>query len=490
MRYSDFKLVEGALGKPTDDKYLPAVNQLLKDPNHRFAVGPKGDKGFLIPLPGQQVSSRKDVIRGYSIQNTDAKLSDEYIQQLQQLDNASLQSEIKKIPVGNLLYLVDTNVPTLSNVVKLELKNRVSQVLVSTLFKSNEIKLAAGKNVSDKETYEIKPSQIFKDDRFPASQVFGEVIQNENLMKTEIGKHIIEMAKEIQAGKFPSLKNIPAEFQTAIRDYAGEYLGVLALIKGIANFPTQDQWFEHLGVSSLEGIYINFPQKSNFALGDSIGSFENSQTGNMILISSKGGSKGAPPSLNNLKIPENLENSNEYRVEVDVIKTLQSADAIRQPFLGLNKIFEYNPDAISPIVRDALPITDEDMSLIKEFTNNQNYNKRDVSQLPDKFKKIVAKTGNFDKIKLEATPGGIVHYLFTKALIEAVNKNNALPNFEPMAREILQKNFIQIFARPKGGELTFDVLWPNKEMATGKIELYSKSSSTDPAKGKLSFSVT
>lgn len=42
-----------------------------------------------------------------------------------------------------------------------------------------------------------------------------------------------------------------------------------------------------------------------------------------------------------------------------------------------------------------------------------------------------------------------------------------------MAREILQKNFIQIFARPKDNVLGFDVLWPNVEMATSKVELYN-----------------
>jgi hypothetical protein len=489
MRYSDFKLVEGLLGKPTDDKYLPAVNQLLKDPNHTFPVGKSGEKGSLMPLPGQQVSSRQDKIVGYMVQNVNQKVSDAYLQSLKKLDPEQVQAELKRQVPITLMQIADANIPNASQPAQQELKTRKISVLVSTLFKSDEIKLAAGKNVSDKEKYQIKPSQIFNDERFPASQVFNEVTQNKTLSQSDIGKYIIEMAKEIRSGKFPSLNNVPDEFQTAIRDYAGEYLGVLALIKGIANFPTRDQWFEHLGVNNLEGIYINFPQQSNFALGDSIGSFENASTGNMILISSKGGSKGAPPSLNNLKIPENLENSNEYRVEVDVIKTLQSSDALRQPFLGLNKIFEYNPDAIDPLFRQALPITTEDLALIKQFTNSRLYNKRDVSELPDKFRKIVGQS-NFERIKLEATPGGIIHYLFTKAIIEAVNKNNALPNFEPMAREILQKNFIQIFARPKNGELTFDVLWPNKEMATGKIELYSKASSTDPGKAKLSFSVT
>ena len=97
---------------------------------------------------------------------------------------------------------------------------------------------------------------------------------------------------------------------------------------------------------------------------------------------------------------------------------------------------------------------------------------------------------NLDRVNPRATPGGIIHYTLNKVLVDAVNNNNAMPNFEPLAREILQKNFIQIFARPKGGVLGFDVLWPSKDLATGKIELYSKASSTEPGKQKMSFSVT
>jgi hypothetical protein len=62
--------------------------------------------------------------------------------------------------------------------------------------------------------------------------------------------------------------------------------------------------------------------------------------------------------------------------------------------------------------------------------------------------------------------------------MEAVNKNDALPNFEPIAREILQRNFIQINATASKGQMTFSVLWPNREMGTGKITLETKNTAS------------
>lgn len=485
MRYSDFKLVEANLGGARDDKYLVGINELLKNPDHMFALGPKGDKGFLIATPGQQVSSRQDKIKGYMVQNPDQTVSAEYLVQLKNSQSQAIQSALKKMTPIMLLKVVDADIPNVSNLAKIELQGRENNVLVSTLFKSDEIKLASGTSVSDKEKYPIKPSNIFADEKFAAMRVFDEVIQNNTLQETEIGNHIIQMAKEIKDGRFPSLKTVPKQFHTAIRDYAGEYLGVLALIRGIANFPTRNAWLEHLGVTNLNDITIYFPPESNNPLGDSEGYFQNKETGNIILISSKGGKKGAPPSVTGLKIPDNLK-TDEYALEVDVIETLQNLPAFEGPFVALNKIYQANPDAIDPVFAATLPLSNEDIQLFKQYTNRKLYNKRNVADLPEKFRKIVGKGPD---AKLEATPGGILHYTYSSELLKAVNQRNALPNFEPMAREILQKNFIQIFARPKVGELTFDVLWPNKEMATGKIELYNKSSSTDIS-GKLSFSVT
>jgi hypothetical protein len=486
MRYSDFKLVEGALSKPTDDKYVPGINQLLRDPNHRFPVGKSGERGILIPLPGQQINTLQDRIQGYMVQNQSETLSAAYLQTLKGKNNDQLQSEFKGMTTIMLIAVVDANIPNVSQAAKMELQTRQVGVLATTLFKSKEIKAAIGKTVSDKEDYVVKPSQIFADEKFPASRVFDEVIQNKILQESEIGRHIIELAQQIQSGEVPTFKNIPKEFKAAIRDYAGEYLGVLALIEGVANFPTRDQWYEHLGVENLNDIVIYFPPESNNPLGDSEGYFQNKETGNIILISSKGGKKGAPPSITGLKIPDNLRDSEEYRAEVDVIETLQNLPAFEGPFVALNKIYQYNPDSIEPFIAETLPLSDEDIAMIKDFSDRKRFSRMDVIQLPDRFRKVVGKGPD---VKSDATPGGILHYTYSSALLKAVNQNNALPGFEPMAREILQKNFIQIFARPKGDNLTFDILWPNKDMATGKIELYNKSAATG-IKGKLSFSVT
>ena len=451
MRYNDLKIVEAGIGtKPENQKYIEPLNNLLAN-GTPLVVGLKGEKGTLQPDPNQTVNNLQDKVKG----------------------------TIDGDPV---------------------------EVKVSVLFKSQELKLElarveaiakgkdpdAVKTTSSKEAYTVKPSDIFADERFPAKQVFNEVINNPKLQEQEIGKVIIEMAKEIQDGNDAQFKNIQKEFQSAIRDYAGEYLGVLALIRGTANFPTRKEWLKHLGVSNIDSIFINFPTQSNFALGDSIGSFENAETGNMILISSKGGKMGAPPSLNSLKIPENLVGSNRYAAEVSFVETMQGASAAEQPFLGINKLFEIAPESINETVRNVLPLSAQDISTLTNEYMNPSHNKDDwPTVLDEKYHplvRLVDKT--YHKYKETATPGGLIHYIITRDIINAVNERNAMPEFESMAREILQKNFIQIFARPKGAVLGFDILWPNVEMATGKVKLYSKASANEPKKAKMSFSVT
>ena len=451
MRYNDLKIVEAGIGtKPENQKYIEPLNNLLAN-GTPLVVGLKGEKGTLQPDPNQTVNNLQDKVKG----------------------------TIDGDPV---------------------------EVKVSVLFKSQELKLElarveaiakgkdpdAVKTTSSKEAYSVKPSDIFADERFPAKQVFNEVINNPKLQEQEIGKVIIEMAKEIQDGNDAQFKNIQKEFQSAIRDYAGEYLGVLALIRGTANFPTRKEWLKHLGVSNIDSIFINFPTQSNFALGDSIGSFENAETGNMILISSKGGKMGAPPSLNSLKIPENLVGSNRYAAEVSFVETMQGASAAEQPFLGINKLFEIAPESINETIRNVLPLSAQDISTLTNEYMNPSHNKDDWQTVLDEkyhpLVRLVDKT--YDRFKDTATPGGLIHYIMTRDIINAVNERNAMPEFESMAREILQKNFIQIFARPKGAVLGFDILWPNVEMATGKVKLYSKASANEPKKAKMSFSVT
>jgi hypothetical protein len=445
MRYNDFKIVEATLFKKASDiKYYDTVNELIAA-GQTFALGANGDEGVFVINKGQKITANTQILNG----------------------EGSFKGE------------------------------DITSIKANQLYKSPQIiNLGAGRDAeavtstSQKETHIVKPSQIFKDEKFNATQVFDEVIRNSVLQDSDIGLAIIKMAQEIQAGNLPEFKTLPAQFQPAIRDYAGEYLGVLALIKGIANFPTRDEWFNHLGVTDLNKIQIYFPPESNNPLGDSEGYFQNTETGNQILISSKGGKKGAPPSLNGLKIPDNLRTP-EYEADINIIETLQGASAATQPFVGINALLAVAPDSLSKEIREIGVISDQDMSEMQTLMNQKSYSKKDYKKLLDpKFIKLINRYVNMDRVNERATPGGIVHYAYNKALLEAVNQNNAMPNFEPLAREILQQNFIQIFARPTGTQLGFDVLWPNREMATGKIQLYSKASTTEPGKGKLSFSVT
>ena len=83
---------------------------------------------------------------------------------------------------------------------------------------------------------------------------------------------------------------------------------------------------------------------------------------------------------------------------------------------------------------------------------------------------------------------GRVHYQLNKILLNAVNKENALPGFRKTVLEILGYNFVQIFSRERQGKLFADILWP--ATVNGHVEMYSKSSSGDPEHQKLSFSVT
>ena len=446
MRYNEIRTVEAVVfTSATDAKYFDTVNGLI-DQGQTFALGQRGDAGTFVVNKGTVITSNTQWLDGQGTLNGE---------------------EVKKIKANQLFKS-----PQIINL-------------------QRGLDADAVTSTSQKETHVVKPSQIFKDEKFSATQVFNEVIQNNVLQQSEIGVEIIKMAQQISTGDLPQFKQLPPAFKPAIRDYAGEYLGVLALIKNIADFPTRKQWFEHLGVNALDDIMIYFPPEQNNPLGDSEGYFQNAATGNMILISSKGGKKGAPPSLTGLKIPDNLRTP-EYNDDIEIIETLQNTSGIMQPFVGINMLFDnQRQDSIPEVARNAGRVSDDDIAQLQSLMDVNKYSKKDYTRvLPEKFVNIVNAYADLKKVNERATPGGIVHYCYNKILIEAVNINRALPNFEPLAREILQQNFIQIFARPKGSVLGFDVLWPNREMATGKIELATKSSSTEPGKGKLSFSVT
>jgi hypothetical protein len=345
-----------------------------------------------------------------------------------------------------------------------------------------------GQGDGGKEKLLLKPSHIFPDGRFPASKVFDAVINNSVLQGTDYGNMVIKIAKEIQAKQVPDMSQIPKEFKEAIRDYAGEYLGVLAMINGTAEFPNRDKWLNHLGIKDLNEVELFFPKAANHKLADSVGYFKNTNTGNMILVSSKGGA-GAAPAFDGLKIPDNLRTS-EYENEIEFIETMQTrGDAFTQPFYGLNIISKISPQSLPQSAKALLPLNDDQINQIVAWGKESEFTKDRISELPEEYQNLIKETVEVNKVKDTATLGGIIQYGFKNALKAAVNNNNALPNFEPLAREILQYNFVQIHTDVKRNQMTFEILWPNKQMGTGKITVETKYSANDPNKGKMSFKV-
>jgi hypothetical protein len=337
---------------------------------------------------------------------------------------------------------------------------------------------------------------VFKDTEFSSTQVFDQVIQNPTLKRQEIGRDVIKMAEDIRQGQNPTFVGVKPEYKAAIRDYAGEYLGVLGLIKGIANFPTQPQFLKHLGVKNFDSIYMTFPHKSNEQLKDSVGKFKNKKSGYEIWISSKG-NKGAAPSLTNaFKIPEEIRTNSQNALEIGFMNLVNdpTISMASQPFYFFNFLAEKSPASFEKLARIA-PISENDIEKTIALMDTK-FNQKNIDLLPKKMQKILnvfeESVNNLlmkaKKSKETRTPGMLVHYYLSALIEDAVNNKNALPNFEPVVREILQQNFIQINAYDNKKQLTFNVLWPNREMATGRIILQKGSSSNQLVK-KFGFRI-
>jgi len=357
-----------------------------------------------------------------------------------------------------------------------------------------------------KETLPAKPSQVFQTKdiekldpkasiavkqmmeagAFYAGELYEKIAQSPVLQGAgDFGQIVIDIAGQINEGNVPSLKGVNATYAKAIRDYAGEYLGVLSVMKGTADFPSQEKFFEFLGAANLNDLIVYFPKATNNPLADSI-AVQNKKTKHIINISSKGGKKGAPPSLDNLKVPDEFRSQPEFGQVTGFFDIAHKASAKGQPFELINYLYSIGarPGKELPAHYEGiLPFTNEDISQIISLMDKVNTDAR----VPKKFIKIYNRSGSKES---GATPGGIIHYAVNKDMMSAVNDHDVIPNFRKLVLEILGYNFVQLFSDFKGRDkrLEVRVLWPAK--IDGNVKIDSKSYAAEPGKGKLSFSIT
>tara|TARA_E500000318_G_C3544704_1_gene206120 strand:+ start:18 stop:1493 length:1476 start_codon:yes stop_codon:yes gene_type:complete len=371
---------------------------------------------------------------------------------------------------------------------------------------------------SAKERIKIKPKDIFdqpvdEEDIESIDKAISKLsIPGKDLAKTIIaskilnqkdnplGAVIIDTTKNLIKGqnKVPAGKwwNDPASVK-AVQDYAGEYLGVVGLLNGVVNFPAISKFLNFMGTNDLKNLSYYFPSKSNVPLADSFGVIKNPKQDIVMNISSKGGTKGASPSLDNIKITPELRKDPKYKEEIQFVETVQKHDSFDGIFNTYNLLSTLDTNT-KKAVSQARGFQHRGFGQKDVANLRQIYDQRvgmtaqeQIKMLTDNNKKFLQMIEKSKKQKARS-PVGFILYYAQRIVRDAVNKFNALPEFQQTVRTVLGDNFMQIYTIVKGdakngGTLDVRVLYPAK--IDGKVEVSSKTTQQQLI-GKLSFSIS
>jgi hypothetical protein len=330
-----------------------------------------------------------------------------------------------------------------------------------------------------KEGAKLKPKDIGLENKaIKSSNLGSEIANNQSLQSSPQGKIVIELSKQISAGQTPTVPSgqDPAIVK-AINDYAGEYLGVWALINDRTDFPNKEKFLKWLN-QPLLNLTLFFPSESNNSIADSYALIDPA-SGHQINISSKGKGGGAPPAISGLKIPDHVQKKKAYQFPVKFIELMQNENlpvplTISQAFQAMNLINEYNPSAIPSIFKKFLPWKSEIITLVNDSRKNK-------TRLPQ-YQTLWA---DIQFTKENATDGGKLTHAVKNAVKQIIN-SGGIPEFEAAILEILDYNFIQQdTVIRKGGQMYFKTNWPAK--VEGRVTVETKSGAGDPTKGSFSF---
>jgi len=364
--------------------------------------------------------------------------------------------------------------------------------------------VAQGQNVdvsatAGKEGLPVKPPQVFntgdiKDinlasakelqqaGAFKVKELYKRIASSEQLNALgTYGQAIISCAEQINQGHDPKLpEGLTSPQLRALIDYAGEYLGILAMYKGTADFPKREAFLKFIG-NDLGASTLYFPRKSNTPLADSF-AIQDSETGHTMYLSSKGSAGGAAPAISGLKIPDELKKRPQYKDAVEFILLCQNTSAIEQPFHLMNWVAKKYPNVIDSKFHEMLPWD------INTTVMAVNASRKERKPLPAELQKFVDSFVFKRKLADETTAGGILHYVTIKEVMRIVNAGS-IENFQACVLEVLSENFVQIYTQgTKKGTLETYVLWPAK--VDGVVSVESKGSASNPVKGTVSFRVS
>jgi len=341
---------------------------------------------------------------------------------------------------------------------------------------------------STKENLKLKPSNIgITDKDIPAYDFYDTIVNNPVLQSTDYGQVVINLASYIVSGEVVQL---PPEYKgkekesdrKAIVDYAGEYLGVLALLYDRSRFPRKQQFVEWLG-SDIGDLTLNFPSAANNNIADSYATITNPTTSHSLNISSKGTGGGAAPAISGLKLSDNIKKNPKLKNAVKLIELCQSKSdsgpsTIVQAFDIMDLLYSVDKSKINKKWHKYLPFKTKKPKLMREVIDSIS----NGDSLPYVgVQEIIA-----DVKSATATDGGKFVYLMKKEIADAINKRDAIPEFKDTVLQVLEMNFIQQYTDyHANGELTFATQWP--ATLRGIVTVENKSSAAEPSSAGFSF---
>jgi hypothetical protein len=368
----------------------------------------------------------------------------------------------------------------------------------------NNLVKTAGFGTKEAEKIPVKPSDVFavkgQEDidpteqnvsmadlknlgAFPLKELNQKIQTNASLDNAgNIGKAIREISQQIEDGQVPTIPAYlkPAEIK-AIELYASEYLGILSLYKGVAEFQNKGDFDKFLG-ANLGELLLYFPYSTTNQLGDSF-AVKNKQNGHTLIMSSKAGNQGgAAPAVSGLKIPDYLRKDKKFAKEVAFLDLCQDKtySGKTQPFALMNWLYENAPETIPEQFYPYLPWNKEWIEAIVDgITDNSKFPKKDM----DIFSSMLARGRS-----ARASDAGVIWYSTLSNVLRALNEKNALPNINAAVLETLGYNFLQVYTKVSKGTLTTKIFWPAK--ITGVVNFESKAGATEPGKAKISFRVS
>ena len=364
------------------------------------------------------------------------------------------------------------------------------EITINNLEKTKEL---GGKEA---EKIPVKPGDIFAGEKmsaeedilqnlgragaFPASELNNKIQTNTKLDEAgDIGRGIKEIAAQIDKGQVPIIPSyLTPDMVKAIELYAGEYLGVLAVLNNTAKFNKREAFDEFLGIN-LADLMLYFPKTVSNPLADSY-AIQNKTNGHSIKISSKAAGTGAAPALEGLKLPDEVRSDPRFAREVEFFdKALdEQLSAFTQPFALMNWVYSTDPSMVAKEFLPYLPWTKETMA---ELTNALK------KKTPLNQKMMDAAISLIPKGRPNGPDAGVLWWSVTQDVINTIVKKGFTPNFKTVVLETLGYNFVQIYTNVKGNKLETTVLWPGK--VDGKVSLRTKGYAAAP-NAKLSFQIT